>query len=215
MKAIGYIRVSTIKQEIGPEVQRVAIQAKGVELDMPLQIYEECVSGADPLRIELRRAIDSLQKGDVLIVYCLDRLARDLMFQMITEKEIQDRGARLISCKDEGTSGTTPEDQLMRRLIGVFADYERIRIKERTKAAAKRYKAEGKVWGSIPFGYRKGEGGKLIEDAGEQQTIRQMKLLRTSGQTFHSIAQTLNDNGVKNRKGTPWRYTPVYNILSR
>lgn len=215
MKAIGYIRVSTTKQEIGPEVQRQAIEAKGKELGLPLEIYEDhAMSGADPLRIELRKAIDKLTEGDVLIVYCLDRLARDLMFQLITEREITDKGARLLSCKDEGTSSDSAEAHLLRRIVGAFAEYERIRIKERTRAAAKQFKKEGKIWGRAEYGFKRGPDGKPLADPHEQQVIRQVKLLRGQGMSFNKIVQTLNENKVQTRKGKPWRYTQVYNIAN-
>src|SRR6266853_2493773 len=68
---IGYARVSTNDQETATQV--AALKAAGCE-----RIYREKASGGRWDRPELHRLLDQLRKGDVLVVWKLDRLSRSL-----------------------------------------------------------------------------------------------------------------------------------------
>ena len=65
----GYARVSTDGQSVDAQVKQ--LRAAGAE-----KVFRETASGARADRAELRRAIGKLEKGDVLMVTRLDRLAR-------------------------------------------------------------------------------------------------------------------------------------------
>ena len=68
---IGYARVSTDDQDTA--VQVAALKSAGCE-----RIYKEKASGGRWDRLELHRLLDQLRKGDVLVVWKLDRLGRSL-----------------------------------------------------------------------------------------------------------------------------------------
>jgi Resolvase, N terminal domain len=65
----GYARVSTGGQSVAAQVEQLT-QA-GAE-----KVFREKVSGATPNRAQLQRVLDGLEKGNVLLVTRLDRLAR-------------------------------------------------------------------------------------------------------------------------------------------
>ena len=68
---IGYARVSTREQNLDLQIQ--ALEESGCEL-----IFKEKISGMADKRPELEKCLDHLRKGDVLVVYKLDRLGRSL-----------------------------------------------------------------------------------------------------------------------------------------
>ncbi|SPF42148.1 hypothetical protein SBA4_290030 [Candidatus Sulfopaludibacter sp. SbA4] len=68
---IGYARVSTDEQDTAAQV--AALKAAGCE-----RIYREKASGGRWDRPQLHRLLDQLRKGDVLVVWKLDRLSRSL-----------------------------------------------------------------------------------------------------------------------------------------
>ena len=143
-RAIGYKRVSDDKQaESGADLaaQEDAIRAcarrLGLDLVAVFATEDEGVSSVDPLdkRPELLDAIAAPGRGDVLIVAKRDRLGRDPIIVAMIEAAVARRGARIVSAAGEGTETDGPTDVLMRRIVDAFAEYARLIIRARTKAA--------------------------------------------------------------------------------
>jgi len=215
---IAYIRVSTDEQATngyGLEAQLDAIRRHiGGEPDA---VYRDDITGKRADRPGLLAALDALKKGDVLIVSKRDRLARDVMLSCWIEKEVKKKGATIVSAAGEGTDGDVDDSTqiLLRRIIDAFAEFERLRIGERTKAAlAVRRKKGLRNGGKIPYGYRD-ESGKLVEDADEQTVIFHIIKLRDSGRSIRSIISEINATGFKPRDGGRWSPASVHAILNR
>jgi site-specific DNA recombinase len=231
MKAIIYIRVSTEDQGISPDFQRDKLIDHCNTNNLPYQIYEDIgVSGSKDVteRPGLSAAIDALKKGDHFIVYKLDRLARNLLLQLSIEELLIRKKCTLISIIGEGTdSGEyTPEKKLFKQIIAVFAEFERDQIKRRTKNALGQLKKNGKLYGKIPYGFRKiidssipVQPGKkvsynLMPCLSEQQIIDKIIFMRYTERLSHkAIVKTLNNQGITTRKGGTWQFKQVYNIV--
>ena len=97
---IGYARVSTNDQETATQV--AALKAAGCE-----RIYREKASGGRWDRPELHRLLDQLRKGDVLVVWKLDRLSRSLRDVLTIMERLGDSGAGFRSLT-EAIDTTTP-----------------------------------------------------------------------------------------------------------
>jgi DNA invertase Pin-like site-specific DNA recombinase len=90
-----------------------------------------------------------LKPGDSLLVAKRDRLGRDPIVVAMIESAVVRKGARIVSAAGEGTEGDEPSHVLMRHLIDAFAEYERLIIVARTKAALQAKKARGERVGYI------------------------------------------------------------------
>ena len=224
-RAFSYVRVSTDEQTksgLGLDAQREAIQRTADRLEMPLvaEFADEGVSGGCSFdkRLGLIRALDTLRKSDVLIVAKSDRLARDVMLSAWIEKEVTKRGARIVSAAGEGTENedvNDPTSLLMRRIVAAFAEYERSLIRARTKAAlaVKRKRGE-KTGGDVPFGFRLARDRKtLLHHKREQAIIGRIRRMRDGGKTLRTIADALNKDGVKTKRGKHWMAQTVSNTL--
>jgi DNA invertase Pin-like site-specific DNA recombinase len=132
----GYARVSTDGQSIDAQVK--ALHAAGGE-----KVIRETASGAKSDRAGLRRALDSLGEGDVLMVTRLDRLARSRRDLLNTLASIADRGAGFRSLGDAWADTTTPHGRLMLTVLGGLAEFEREPIRARTGEGRERAKARG------------------------------------------------------------------------
>ncbi|MGH6677356.1 MAG: recombinase family protein [Bradyrhizobium sp.] len=87
---VGCARVSTTDQS--PELQLDALRRAGCE-----KIHTEKASGAKADRPELARVLDDvLRKGDVLVVWKLDRLARSLKKLITTAEDLEERGIGVV-----------------------------------------------------------------------------------------------------------------------
>jgi DNA invertase Pin-like site-specific DNA recombinase len=217
-KVIGYIRVSTDEQALGPDAQRDALNAWCERHDARLlAIHEDIgISGASPLekRPGLNDALDALvlEGAGVLLVAKRDRLARDVVIAAVVERMAQRVGARLLSA-DETGNGDGPEDQLMRHLLSAFSEYERLLIGARTRAALRAKKAKGKRVGAIPYGYRLAEDGDTLKpDETEQTVVRIVKTMRKKGGTLRAIADELTRRAFATRTGGYWHVQTISNI---
>lgn len=126
MAKVGYARVSTHDQNL--DVQLNALEKEGCDI-----IFKEKKSGKDIEREELRRMLDYLRKGDVLIVYKLDRLGRSLRdILSLVERFIQE-GILLKSLTDN-IDLSTPGGRFQLQVFAAFAELERSLIAERCTA---------------------------------------------------------------------------------
>ncbi len=206
---IGYRRLSKDKGDgLGLVAQRQAIEREAQRLDLPMvgTFTDSDVSGGAPIekRVGLLDALKELRSGDVLIVARRDRLARDVLLAGWIEKEVQKRGARIVSAAGEGNgSANDPAAKLMRVIIDAFAEYERGLIRARTRAAlAARRDAGKRVSRFAPFGYRFA-GERVVEDANEQRAVRIMVDLRGRGLSLGDISARLARRDLLSRAGTP------------
>ncbi len=141
---VGYARVSTQDQDTA--MQHDALRRAGVR-----KIFAESGSGVGP-RPELQRAIASLRRDDVLVVWKLDRIARSLPDLLSVQRRLKDVGACIRSLT-EPLDTTSPFGEFTFQVLGAVAQLERSMIRERVMAGQAAARARGKTWGkprSIP-----------------------------------------------------------------
>src|ERR1700731_1843138 len=139
----GYARVSTDGQSLDAQVKQ--LRAAGAE-----KVFRETASGVRADRAQLRRAIGQLEKGDVLAVTRLDRLARSTRDLLNTLATIAAKGAGFRSLGDTWADTTTAHGRLMLTVLGGLAEFERELIRARTGEGRERAKARGVKMGRRP-----------------------------------------------------------------
>lgn len=218
-RAIGYLRVSTDEQRLGPEAQRAAIATwasrEGVKI---LSWHEDAgVSGGSELeeRAGLIAALGELraESAGVLVVARRDRLARDVAVAVAIEKAVARCGARIVSA-DGVANGESAADDFLRTILDAAAAYERALIRARTKAALAVKKANGFRVGAVPLGYQVAGDGKTLEPCdAEQDAAREAKKLRAKGRSLRGIAADLLTRGHRPRRGAKWHPEQVRSLL--
>jgi DNA invertase Pin-like site-specific DNA recombinase len=158
----GYARVSTDDQS--PALQLAALKQAGCKTIFK----DKGLSGATAKRPALLRCLKTLQPGDTLTVWKLDRLGRSLRDLITMLDDLRTRGVKFHSLT-EAIDTTTPTGRAMWQMIGVLAELERSLIVERTQAGMKEARRRG-----VKFGRKKklspaqiAKARKLIE-AGER-----------------------------------------------
>jgi DNA invertase Pin-like site-specific DNA recombinase len=141
----GYARVSTDGQSLDAQLKQLRAAGVGAA-----QIFKEKASGAKTDRAQLRRALKEIDKGDVLLVTRLDRLARSTRDLLNTLAQIADKGAAFRSLGDAWADTTTPHGRLMLTVLGGLAEFERELIRARTSEGRARAKARGVHMGRPP-----------------------------------------------------------------
>lgn len=138
MALIGYARVSTVDQHTA--LQRDALALHGVST-----VYVEAGSGVGP-RPQLQVALSSMQRGDTLVVWKLDRVARSLADLLAVEKRLKVLGASIRSLT-EPLDTSSPFGEFTFQVLGAVAQLERSMIRERVMAGQEAARARGKKWG--------------------------------------------------------------------
>lgn len=217
-RVIGYVRVSTDDQNLGPEAQRAALarwcEANGVDL---VAVHEDLgVSGGAELdkRPGLLAALEDLraQHAGVLLVAKRDRLARDVVVAAMVERLVERDGARVLTADGTG-NGDGPEAALMRGIVDVFAQYERALIRARTKAALAIKKGRGERVGAVAYGFRlAADGIHLLADPLEASAVALVRTLRSQGLALRAIAERLTEAGHAPRGGGRWHPQTIANI---
>jgi DNA invertase Pin-like site-specific DNA recombinase len=219
--AVGYIRVSTDEQSLGPQAQADAItrwaSMHGVRVTAVFSDVGVSGGAAIEKRPGLLAALSALQEqsAGLLVSAKRDRIARDHVIAAMVEQAAARSGAA-VTTTDGASDGAGPEGALMRGVFfDVFAAYERGVIRARTRAALGVKRSRGERVGALPYGYRLApDGVHLVESEGEQTVIRAIRGLRSAGLSFRSIVAECGRRGLLSRSGRPFALTQVARIVA-
>lgn len=217
--AVGYVRVSTGDQAdngASLDAQKARIAAwctlSGYEL---ADVYtDRGISGKSMRnRDGLQHALARIGKGDALVVYSLSRLARSTKDAIAISELLSKRGADMVSLSEQ-IDTTSASGKMVFRMLSVLAEFERDLVSERTKGVLAFKKAKGEKYGPLPFGFAE-DDGRLVELAWEAEVVAEMLAMRERGDTFLTIANTLNARGIKGKRGGKWFPSTTRYVLNR
>src|SRR5215470_2264837 len=227
-RAALYARVSTEKQEredtVASQVDLLykAAAASGYDIAPTSVFIDEGVSGTRLDRPALDRLRDLAAEGafEVLLVTVPDRLARRYAYQVLLVEEFTRCGCEVVFVQHG--LGTSSEEQMLLQMQGVFAEYERALIQERTRRGRLFAARQGRVnWGNPPYGYtyiRKTPTTPqhLVINEAEAEIVRQVYRWCVEEQlSSYAIHQRLTAQGIAPRKASPrgWAQSSVIEML--
>lgn len=191
--------------------------AKKQELEVRRVFHDRDVSGADEFRQVLWSAIESLEKGDVLIVYKRDRLARDLFLSEQINRAVASRGAAIEAVTGD-ISGDTAEVQFIRQVLASVAEYERKMIGMRTSHAMKAHQKNGRRMSAIPpYGWKVNpdDPARLVPVPDEQEVVERIQQQVEDGKSVREIVRELNRGYKDCHRSGYWRSRDVERIVAR
>jgi len=206
--------------------------ANGVPMPPTFQYEDKALSGkasnAELLedlvadRPGLKEMLNDLSAGDVIIVYDLDRLARDTFLGMAILKAIQCRGARLATVS-AGFVDLSDDSQELLLFVRLWAaKQERKSISRRTSDAMRRHQANGRKMSKIPgYGWQDDpdDPARMIPNEGERESLEVIRsYLAVEGLSDREIARQMNDNHQEHKsrsKGGAWSHQFVGSLRKR
>jgi DNA invertase Pin-like site-specific DNA recombinase len=177
---LGYARVSTDDQHL--ELQRDALNGAGCE-----RLFEDRFSAVRAERAGLKQLLDVSRRGDTVVVWRLDRLARTLKDLIALVEQLDAAGIGLRSLR-ENIDTSSSGGKLVFHIFGALAEFERALIRERTRAGLAAARARG----------RKGGRPTLLDD--DQRALA----LRLYQERTHTIAEICHVMGIS--KSTLYTY---------
>ena len=202
LRIVGYVRVSTNKQDISPEVQIAELEAearrRGYEFDT---VREDAVSAATVAKRPLMvQALADLKAGKYhgLMVSKLDRLSRNMEDGTGLLGDSQRQGWRII-CLDLGVDTATIMGAGMYNMALNFAEIERKFIGRRTKDAMTKLEQTKHL----------GRKRQLSAETGKR-----IKTERAGGASLAKIAAGLNEDGIAtSHGGAKWYPSTIKAVL--
>lgn len=206
LRVIGYVRVSTNKQDIGPEVQKADLQRMADQRGWDLEIRVEAAASAKSMdkRPVLQQSLKDLAKKrdrqyDALAVSKLDRLSRSVKDGAGMLDDADRQGWALI-CLDLGVDTTGDTGTAMAQMTLTFAELERKRIGQRTSGAMQQIKKDtGKHMGraaTLPI-----------------ETMLYIHRLKGEGLSLRKVADRLTAEGIQTATGRTWHASTVKTVL--
>lgn len=139
-KDIGYIRVSTDKQNL-------QLQEDSLKKANCYKIFYDVASGAKTDRPGLQECLNYIRGGDTLIVWKSDRLGRSTVDLLNIVDDLRKRNVGFKSLTEDLFDTTSSNGRLVFGIFALLAEHERDRIRERTMAGLAAARARGRNGG--------------------------------------------------------------------
>jgi DNA invertase Pin-like site-specific DNA recombinase len=231
--SLGYLRVSTDRQDLSLEAQTSALK-RAAEYHQAGEISlfaEPDTSGSTEFAKReqgkelLERAQEYIAAGIqvTILVTKVDRLGRDVIDINQTVRLFERMGARVIFL-DLNVDTSTAMGRAFMQIAAVFAELELARIRERIQTALNQKRSHGMLTGSVPFGWDAVLTGrvsekdvaerKLVDNPAEQQWILTAINWRSAGWNSYQIAKEFNLQGVRTKNGGKnWQSVQIDKML--
>ncbi len=195
---IGYARVSKADNSQVLDLQIDALTNAGVNEE---NIYTDKISGSKDERPGLENCLKALREDNILVVYKLDRLGRNLKHLIQTVEDLTNRkiGFKVLSGQGVNIDTTTPAGKMIFSIFGALAEFERELIIERTKAGLQAARARGRV-GGRKFNLSKAqvrlaEASMKNRDTSVAELCKELKITRATLYKYISPEGELRDYG--------------------
>lgn len=223
MRAVAiYVRVSTDEQAasgLGMESQLARCRAYVAAMlgaDVVVKVYTDAGQSAASMdRPALQELLAAARRRELsaVVVLKLDRLTRRIR-DLLDAVDLFGRYDVALHSVSERIDASTATGRMMLSLLGIFAEWEREQICERTRAAVHAKRARGEAFGFDPLGAR-AVAGRLEAVASEVAAIDLMVSRRAEGASLREIAAELTTAGVETKRGGQWRACTVDVVLRR
>ena len=193
---IGYARVSKSDGHQVLDLQIDALTNSGVKEE---NIYSDKISGSIDDRIGLKNCLKALRENDILVVYKLDRLGRNLKHLIQTVEDLTKRkiGFKVLSGQGVNIDTTTPAGKMIFSIFGALAEFERELIRERTIAGIQAARARGRMGGRkfnlTKAQVRLAEASMKNRDTSVTELCKELKITRATLYKYISPTGELRD----------------------
>lgn len=214
------------RQSKGEDLQKYSIAAQITLVEDKFGTCAEYhsdkgISGSKGIekREGLRNAIDSLKRGDELVVAYRDRISRDFLMMAVLEDSIENKGNRILSAAEDSLNNDSIEAVAMKQMVSVMSSMERKLIARRIKNVLAHKKANGERISGLPeygFDFAGDDAKSVVINIREHRVREWVKALRGEGWSVAKIMRELNDKKVPTKTGKEkWHYTSAFRLVKR
>ena len=214
--AVFYGRYSSDRQtEQSIEGQRRVCQefAQSEDIRIVGEYVDRATSGTSTDHREQFQKMISDSKSsnwDYVLVYKLDRFARNRYDSAVYKRELKRNGVRVLSATERITD--SPEGILIEGLLESMDEYFSRELSRKCKRGIRETIIKGYNFTRPPYGYKKVDRHFVIDDTAADN-VRRIFRMYISGATLQSIADTLNAEGHRTNQGNVFQRYTISDIL--
>ncbi len=215
--AVIYARYSSHSQrDVSIEQQARECQkfAKRNGLDV-VGIYEDhAMTGTNDKRPGFQKMIRDSNKGawSYVIVYSLDRFARDRYDSAVYKRQLKNAGVKVLSAMENISDD--PTGVLMESLLEGLAEYYSKELAAKVRRGMTDNATRCQVNGVLPLGYVKGPDNRYAIDEDEAAIVREIYQRVSKQEPLTDIIQDFNNRGLQTKKHHAWNKSSFNSILS-
>lgn len=223
--AVIYTRYSSHSQRdvsIDQQIKecRKFATANGIKI---VGIYDDrATTGTNDRRPGFQRMIGDAAKADwdYVIVYTLDRFARNRYDSAVYKRQLKSYGIKVLSAAENISDD--PSGILMESVLEGLAEYYSEELSRKIRRGMEDNATKCMVNGSLPLGYVRGEDGRYAIDETEAAVVLEVYRRIREGDPMCEIIRDMNARGIRTKTGKAWskssfnrlltneRYTGVY-----
>lgn len=179
------------------------------------EYVDRAISGTTDHRPQFQRMIKESKRLDIdyIIVYKLDRFARNRYDSAIYKARLKQNGIRLLSAMEKITD--SPEGIIMEGLLEAMNEYYSAELSQKIKRGMRENVIKGKTTGgNIALGYRIGVDKRLEINPEQAVIVQKIFEMYSQGHTYANIINELNSLGYKTSRGNAFNKNSISRILS-
>lgn len=177
--------------------------------------YEDrALTGTSDKRPGFQRMIKDAKNADwkYVIVYTLDRFARDRYDSAVYKRQLKNAGVKVLSAMENISDD--PTGVLMESLLEGLAEYYSKELSRKVQRGMDDNAHKCMVNGALPLGYVRGEDGRYAIKESEAEIVREIFRRVKDREALVDIIRDLNARGVLTKKGKEWNKSSFNRILS-
>ena len=216
-KGVIYPRYSSDRQNeqsIAGQVEVCTEWAKNNEIEI-IDIYpDEALTGRTDKRPNFQRMIADARNGkfDYIIVYKMDRFARNRYDSAIYKAQLKKYGVKVVSAMENIADG--PEGIILESVLEGMAEYYSANLSQNVLRGMHQKAELGKyMGGTVPLGYKISKDKDYIIDENTAFIVKQIYERYADGYTVKEICSELNAAGYKTASGKPFSYSSLHTML--
>ena len=216
MNAVIYARYSSAnqtEQSIEGQLRDNYAWAKQRNITVVGEYIDRALTGTKDQRPDFQRMIEdaSRKQFEMVIVWKLDRFARNRYDSAIYKAKLKKHGVKVVSAMENITD--SPEGIILEGLLESMAEYYSANLSQNTKRGKRETAAKG-FWngGHAPLGYKIVDR-KLVSDEKTAPIVRYIFEQYAQGVTKAAIIRELERKGVRSYYGNPLTYSSFNSVL--
>lgn len=216
-EAVIYARYSSHSQrDVSIEQQiracRAFAERQGIEV---VSVYEDrALTGTNDKRPGFQKMIQDAKNGGwtYVIVYTLDRFARDRYDSAVYKRQLKSCGVKVLSAMENISDD--PTGILMESMLEGLAEYYSKELSRKVLRGHEDNARKCLVNGALPLGYIKGADSRYQICEPEAEIVREIFRRVYELENLSEIIRDLNSRGITTKKGKVWNRSSFNQMLS-